>query len=53
MGQNEKITNHKMYSMNKKFLNWNIFEALNNCNIITLVAQTKNKNGEKDDEKNE
>ena len=39
-----------MYSINKKFLNWNIFEGLNDQNIITLVIQTKNKNCEKDDE---
>ena len=37
----------KRYSTNKQCLNLNIFEGLNNSNIITLVTQTK-KNIEKD-----
>ena len=40
---NEKVTNQKRYSMNKKFLNWNTFEGLNGWNIITLATQTKKK----------
>ena len=36
--------------MNKKCLSWNIFEGLNDLNIITLVTQPKNKNIEKEDE---
>ena len=48
--KNEKVTNQKRYSVNKKCLNGNIFEGLNDWNIITLVIQTKNKNCEKDDE---
>ena len=35
--------------MNKSCLYWNIFESLNDCNIITLVTTRKN-NTEKDDE---
>ena len=31
-------------------MNWNIFEGLNDWNIITLVTQTKNKNIDKEDE---
>ena len=34
--------------MNKKCLNWNIFQALNDWNIITF--QSKNNNSGKDDE---
>ena len=36
--------------MNKKCLNWNIFEDFNVWNIIILVTQDKNKNSENDDE---
>ena len=36
--------------MHKIFLNWNSFEGLNDCDIITLVTQTKDKNSEKDNE---
>ena len=36
--------------MNKKYLNWNIFEGLNDWNIIILVTQNKNKNIEKGNE---
>ena len=36
--------------MNKKCLNWSIFQGLNVWNIIILVTKTKNKKGEKDDE---
>ena len=36
--------------MNKKCLNWNKFEGVNDQNVITLVIQTKNKNINKDDE---
>ena len=31
-------------------MNWNIFEGLNDWNIITLVTQTKNENIDKEDE---
>ena len=31
-------------------MNWNIFEDLNDWNIIALVTQTKNKNIDKEDE---
>ena len=31
-------------------MNWNIFEGLNDWNIITLVTQTKNKNINKENE---
>ena len=39
--KNEKVTNQKRYSMNKQCLNWNIFEGLNDWNIIPLATQTK------------
>ena len=39
---------HLSWDINE--MNWNIFEGLNDWNIITLVTQTKNINSEKDDE---
>ena len=47
--KNEKDSNKKRYDVNKNYLYWNIFEALNNWNIITLVTTITN-NTEKDDE---
>ena len=48
--KNEKDTSQKRHIMNKKYLNWNIFEGLNDWNIIILVTQNKNKNIEKGNE---
>ena len=42
MGQKSKVTNQNRYSMNKKCLNWNMFDGLNHWNTITLVTQNKN-----------
>ena len=50
MGQNKEDTNQRRHGINKECLNWNIFEDLNDWNIITLVTQTKNKNIDKEDE---
>ena len=41
--KNKEDTNQRRYGINKECLNWNIFEGLNDWNIITLVTQTKNK----------
>ena len=45
--KNEKYCNKKKYA-NKNFLCWNIFESLNDWNIITLVTTSKH-DTEKDD----
>ena len=47
--KNEKYCNQKTYDENKGCLYWNIFESLNDWNIIILAATRKN-NTEKDDE---
>ena len=47
--KNEKDTSQKWYST-KNSLNCNIFEGLNDWNIIILATQTKNENIKKDDE---
>ena len=46
----KKDASQKRYNTNKHCLNWNIFEGLNDWNIIKLVTQTKNKNIQKEDE---
>ena len=40
--KNEKDCNHKRYGMNKSGMYWNIFESLNDWNIITLATTSKN-----------
>ena len=48
--KSKEDSNQKIYDVNKKFLYLNIFEGLNDRNIITLVIQTKTNNSEKDDD---
>ena len=47
--KNKEYVNQKRYNVNNKYLQWNIFDVLNDWNIILLVTQTKDNNSEKDD----